>query len=195
MQMWKREIKEKVFGGYKIRKKRNSYYGEGAKDENKTHSFELWKDIKLDKAFEAEDINPFISSTQRASQLRLQREFRKRRKESLRKIQRNFRKAYGKTIPLFQLGKMVRKHSEAEARRIEIDEALTEIRADAELGSKYEGAVFIVKDGIEYAKLKDKTLKFNHELYNGDVIVKAVPANVTESELWELYGDVTEQEV
>ncbi len=192
---WSREIKEKTFGGYTIKKRKAGYFGTGAKPENEKQWFDLWKDIKLDKAFEAEDINPFISATQKASQLRMQKEFKRRKKEGLKKIQRRFRKIYGKTITLYEIGKIVKKQAEVDGRKIEIEEFLKEIRADENLKTRYEGAEFIIKDGVEFAKLKDKKLKFDHVLYDGDAMVGAIPKDVTEEELWELYGDPTEQEI
>lgn len=193
--MRQREVKEKIFGGYKIKKRHAGYYGQGVKKENEKQVFDLWKDIKLDKAFEEGDINPFISATQRASQLRLQREFRNRRKDGLKRIQRRFKRIYGKTLTLFEIGKIVKKQAESEGRRIEIEESLKEIRADENLKGKYEGAEFILKEGVEFAKLKDKKLKFDHVLYEGDALIGAIPKDITEEELWELYGDQTEQDI
>lgn len=187
-----RNIKKKIFGNYHVRKRNNSYYGELIDEHGVVKNrFDVWKSEELDRAFENGDINPFISESQKQSQIGKRKQATFQHKSMLKNIQRRFKKHYGKTLTLNSIKKSIARHSESQARRYEIEEALKDIREE-DIKKKYEGAEYYAKEGNDYAKLKDGiVLKFDNTLHDGDSLVKAIPDDVTMEELWELYGDKT----
>lgn len=188
---WWKNVKVKTFGKYKVRKRRNGYKGiltdpDGAS----IQEFDLWRSDALDRAFEAGDINPFISQAQIDHQERIRKQNNWQHKSMLKNIQRRFKRRYGKTLTLNGIKKSIARHSESQARRYEIEEALKDIREE-DISKKYEGAEYYAKDGNDYAKLKDGVvLRFDNTLFDGDSLVKAIPNDVTMEEMWELYGNL-----
>lgn len=191
---WK-NVKVKTFGGYEIRKHRNSYEGTHKDGTGKVDRFSVWQSVTTDSAWDKEDINPFIAEAQKQSQTQIKRLSKLQYEQALANVRYQFKKKTGNDISIFQLKKNIKNHANKvlESKKEEIKEAVNVLRGDEmkkELEQSYSNCKFTEDEKGLYCNRTDGTvLKLNENKFNGDRSMGLLPDDLSEFEKWELYGE------
>lgn len=193
MSEWK-EVKVKTIGSYEVRKKRNSYELSRTKEDGKTERFSVWKTVQTDAGWEHNDINPFITSAQQDSQKRYNALAKKQYEISLHRVRQQFKKKTGRDIKSFELKKLIKRHAQNVVRSNEITTIIEECRKEGStVLDKYNNCKIDtdVETGQTMCTLADGTkLLFDADMKEADTNLGLLPPDVSELELWEIYGEV-----
>lgn len=162
------------------------------------------KTDSLKEAFNSDNFTPFISALQRRSQSGMDKMMKNRFDSMLKTVQKKMkRKAKGLRIKKtkYEIKKAIHKDNEMriQQRMDDFGKIVENVKANAEtIAAKYEGANFDVTNGLKSATLKDGTfLKFDTQRFKFDSMIKVFDKykDLSENELWEIYGEVAEKPV
>lgn len=193
----------KVFSGYEITQTRGGYKIVRVNSENDEVNgvgnvpVELFRDVNLDKAFNEENINPFISTIQARSRTTVGKNMRLHMDESIKKVKKKLKiKGFSnKHVTARDIKKMIRRENDKRVmeRKEEVFNDLKKIEENKDsIISKYENSTENINGNEKTIKLNDGTeFVFDQMMYNSDVLVGIFKDRKLENyEMWELYGKI-----
>lgn len=197
----------KVFSGYEITQTRGGYKIVRVNSENDEVNgvgnvpVELFRDVNLDKAFNEENINPFISTIQARSRTTVGKNMRLHMDESIKKVKKKLKiKGFSnKHVTARDIKKMIRRENDKRVmeRKEEVFNDLKKIEENKDsIISKYENSTENINGNEKTIKLNDGTeFVFDQMMYNSDVLVGIFKDRKLENyEMWELYGKIKTSE-
>jgi len=192
---WK-NIKVKTFGGYEVRKHRNSYEGIRKDETVRVARFSVWQSAITDAAWDKEDIDTFIAESQKQSQAQIKRITKLQYEQSLANVRHQYKKKTGRDISIFQLKKNIKNYANKmiESKKAEINEMLDKLRSEEmkkELEQVYGNCSYSEDENGIYCNLANgNVLKLDSAKFNSDKILGLLPDDLSEIEKWELYSSV-----
>lgn len=197
----------KVFGGYEITQTRGGYKIVRVNSENDEVNgvgnvpVELFRDVNLDKAFNEENINPFISTIQARSRTTIGKNMRLHMDESIKKVKKKLKiKGFSnRHVTARDIKKMIHRENDKRVmeRKEEVFNDLKKIEENKDsIISKYENSTENINGNEKTIKLNDGTeFVFDQMMYNSDVLVGIFKDRKLENyEMWELYGKIKTSE-